>query len=156
MRLKTSQVVTDTGLELEQSKRSAWNQEWKFTAKLGLAAAIVVLAANIGLLGWTLNNTKEKSDGIAAVWTGPCDKAERVSIGTHLLINVLSSALLAASNCGMQLVSAPSRELIDTAHAQRKWVDIGVQSMRNLRGMDWRRCTLWVLLLLSSLPLHLL
>ena len=156
MSLKTSQVVTDTGLELDQSKRSAWNQEWKFTAKLGLTAAIIVLAANIGLLGYTLNNTKQKSDSISAVWTGPCDKAERVSIGTHLLINALSSALLTASNCGMQLVSAPTRELIDKAHAKRKWVDVGVQSMRNLRGMDWKRSTLWALLLLSSLPLHLL
>lgn len=154
MGLKKDYVVNDTGLQ--QSKRSAWNQEWKFTAKLGLAAAIVVLVANIGLVGWTLNNTKQKSDGIAAVWAGPCDKAERISIGTHLLINVLSSALLAASNCGMQLVSAPTRELLDESHAKRKWFDIGVQSMRNLGGMHWRRRTLWALLLLSSLPLHLL
>ncbi|KAH7392189.1 hypothetical protein DE146DRAFT_661877 [Phaeosphaeria sp. MPI-PUGE-AT-0046c] len=56
----------------------------------------------------------------------------------------------------MQCMTAPTRGEVDRAHAARRWLDIGVPSFRNLRRIGRDRLVLWLLLGLSSLPLHLL
>lgn len=74
----------------------------------------------------------------------------------HLMVNILSTALLAASNYCMHCLSAPTRQDIDEAHSKRRWLDIGVPSIRNLRSISKARVFLWSLLAISSIPLHLL
>jgi hypothetical protein len=74
----------------------------------------------------------------------------------HLLINILSSLLLAASNYAMQCLSAPTRRDIEKHHSKGWWLDIGVPSFHNLRVIPWNRSVPWYLLMISSLPLHLL
>lgn len=86
---------------------------------------------------------------------GSCSDMRYLNTGLHLLINTLSSVLLAASNYGMQCLSAPTRADVDKAHFEGKWVDIGVPSVHNLRRLPATRVVLWVLLMVSSLPLHL-
>ena len=79
-----------------------------------------------------------------------------MSLWLHFVINVLCTALLSASNYCMQCLSAPTRQDIDKAHAQKKWLDIGIPSVRNLRSITWKHITLWWLLAISSIPLHLM
>lgn len=55
-----------------------------------------------------------------------------------------------------QCLSSPTRIEVDKAHAQGRWLDIGIPSIRNVRHLSRQRIKLWVLLALSSLPLHLL
>jgi len=55
----------------------------------------------------------------------------------------------------MQLLSAPTRKNVDRAHSQGIWLDIGIPSLRNLRFSSWLKRSLWFLLALSSIPLHL-
>ncbi len=64
--------------------------------------------------------------------------------------------LLGASNYTMQCLSAPTRSEVDKAHSQGIWLDIGVPGVRNLRRISGVRITLWWLLAISSIPLHLL
>ena len=87
---------------------------------------------------------------------GSCDKTKSMSLWLHLAINVLSTALLSASNFCMQCLSSPTRNEIDQAHQKHIWMDIGVPSVRNLRRISRNRITLWALLAISSIPLHLL
>jgi hypothetical protein len=94
--------------------------------------------------------------GIATAFTGNCRTALRITNVLHLIINVLSSFLLGASNYCMQRLAAPNRKEIDAAHAKKRWLDIGMPSIRNLPHISKGRVSLWVLLGLSSLPLHLL
>jgi hypothetical protein len=54
----------------------------------------------------------------------------------------------------MQRLVAPTRKEIDDAHAKRKWLDIGIPSVRNLTLINKTRVFLWLLLGLSSVPLH--
>ncbi|KAL2166979.1 hypothetical protein VTG60DRAFT_1902 [Thermothelomyces hinnuleus] len=76
--------------------------------------------------------------------------------GIHVLINFFSTILLAGSNYCMQILSAPKREQIDGAHRESRWVEVGVQSVRNVfRAISSGNALLWILLSLSSLPLHL-
>lgn len=56
----------------------------------------------------------------------------------------------------MQCLSAPTRKEVDEAHAQGKWLDIGVPSVRNLTNIAKPRVAMWLGLGLTSLPLHLM
>jgi hypothetical protein len=87
-----------------------------------------------------------------------CDEVKRINTAIHILINALSAILLAGSNYCMQVLAAPSREQVDEAHRRGRWLDIGVPSLRNMFKMKggFKRVTLWLLLALSSVPLHLL
>jgi hypothetical protein len=55
----------------------------------------------------------------------------------------------------MQVLNAPTRSECDEAHAQDKWLDIGITSLHNLTRITWPRRVLWLLLGLSSVPIHL-
>ena len=81
---------------------------------------------------------------------------ERVTIGADLAINILSTLLLGASNHAAQLLSAPSRKDLDRQHARGVWLDIGVSSVRNFRYLPLWRTAIWAVLVLSTVPLHLL
>lgn len=96
------------------------------------------------------------NQGKRTLYDGNCDTTKKINIGVHLLINVLSTILLGASNYCMQCMSAPTREEAEQAHAKFRWVDIGVPSIRNLGKISGLRVALWLLLGISSLPLHLL
>lgn len=92
----------------------------------------------------------------AVLYQGDCGTTNRLDIGIHLLINILSTLLLSSSNYAMQCLSAPTREEVDQAHRKRKWLEIGAPGLRNLKSIGRDRLALWFVLLLSSLPLHLL
>ena len=93
---------------------------------------------------------------IGTILDGSCEKTKNLSLWLHLAINALSTILLGASNYCMQCLSSPTRQEVDKAHNQGIWLDIGVPGIRNLRRISRRRLVLWMLLTLSSIPLHLL
>lgn len=53
----------------------------------------VVLCVNVGFFSWA-NSAHDES----VLYTGDCDKAKRMGTGVHLVINILSTLMLAASN----------------------------------------------------------
>ncbi|KAF2967316.1 hypothetical protein GQX73_g6232 [Xylaria multiplex] len=55
----------------------------------------------------------------------------------------------------MQVLSAPSREEIDRAHARLQSLDIGVPSVKNLWHMSWFKMISWFIFFFSSIPIHL-
>lgn len=94
--------------------------------------------------------------GNSELFRGSCSRASRFNLGIHILINVLSTLLLGASNLCMQLLTAPTRAEVDFAHKKRVWLDIGIPSYRNLKHISRNRKVTWWVLALSSLPLHFL
>ncbi|KAK5739626.1 hypothetical protein LTR17_005110 [Elasticomyces elasticus] len=129
--------------------------KWRITTALGALAALIVLCANITLLIWSHTTHKTTGQGSVIVYTGSCDKTKHVTLWADLAINILSTILLSASNSCGQLLSAPTRDDIDAAHARSTWLDIGIQSTRNLRHIPGRRRFMWWMIGLSSVPLHL-
>lgn len=123
------------------------------------SCGIVVLALNIflTLLAAIISYSKFENQEFtsAMLYTGNCSSAKNWARGLHLLINGLSTILLAASNYCMQCLCSPSRQDAENAHAKRKWLDIGVASIKNLRFVSWKRRVLWTVLLICSLPIHL-
>ncbi|PVH98584.1 hypothetical protein DM02DRAFT_615710 [Periconia macrospinosa] len=133
-----------------------WTSGWRFGATTGAGAVLIVFIINLVVTIWgTRLNPSDSSANGGLLYEGDCDRVDRLNSGIHILINVLSTVLLSASNYCMQCLSAPTRKDIDQAHAKRQWLDIGVPSLHNLRRISRKRALIWSLLGLTSLPLHL-
>lgn len=116
-----------------------------------------VLVFLINLVSTAVLRVKWGSNGdIINIFQGDCSRIEKVSAGLHVIINLLSTLLLGASNMCMQLLAAPTRSEINIAHKDFIWLDIGVPSLRNLRYIGKERLAIWILLGLSSVPIHFL
>lgn len=146
-------------------KEEREGEEWVqgvLICSIGVAAVLLLnLVLLLVAVGLAYSDHRESSSRTrdfvsAAVFEGTCSVVNNWSTGLHLLINILSTALLAASNFVMQCLTAPSRADLDRAHSRRKWLHVGVWGWRNLFAMDAKRLTLWFLLLISSTPIHLL
>jgi hypothetical protein len=127
----------------------------------GVAAIVLVIniAAVIYLYSIKPDNKLHLDDYYVpqpALFMGSCSTANRLNTAVHLLINILSTVLLAASNFCMQLLIAPTRNQINRAHRKRQWLDIGIPSLRNFRHVSRTHQCAYLLLAISSLPLHLL
>jgi hypothetical protein len=128
---------------------------WRGGVALAILCSSFVLLLNI-VCAIVAAVAGEPSKGIATAYTGDCKVASRWTTGLQLLINAVSSLLLGASNYCMQRLVAPTRKEIDDAHEKGKWLDIGIPSVRNLFSISKKRLGLWVLLAMSSIPLHFL
>ncbi|PLB51183.1 hypothetical protein P170DRAFT_455443 [Aspergillus steynii IBT 23096] len=115
---------------------------------------LAIIAIALGYSGFSSRN--DRSTVSTAIYDGKCSVSGGWASGLHALINILSTGLLAASNYAMQSLSAPSREDIDIAHSKGKWLDIGTFGYRNILAMDKRRKLTWLVLLLTSVPIHLM
>ncbi|KAH6867812.1 hypothetical protein B0T10DRAFT_502133 [Thelonectria olida] len=131
---------------------------WKFSLSLNATTATLVLLINVGITIWsaTRNSLSEDDAALRTLYKGDCVTTHTLNTIIHLVINIFSSLLLAASNYSMQCLSAPTRHDVQTIHAKGRWMDIGVPSVHNLGNIPWKRKIPWFLLMLSSLPLHLL
>ncbi|KAH6875225.1 hypothetical protein BKA58DRAFT_379442 [Alternaria rosae] len=90
--------------------------------------------------------------------SSPCREPTAGNINTvlHLLVNAVSSAILASSSFFSQVLSSPTRAEVDVSHARGRSVDVGVLSWRNALRLSPFKTVAWVALLVTSLPLHLL
>ena len=139
------------------AKRSLFRYSgWRKGVAVGIALSALVLVINVSLAIAAGKGARSLNGQIATMYEGNCGKVRKLSLWLHLLINVLSSLILGASNYCMQVLCAPTRENIDTAHRRKEWMHIGVQSVRNIGALGGGNLILWALLVLSSLPLHLL
>ncbi|CAG7971945.1 unnamed protein product [Penicillium salamii] len=74
----------------------------------------------------------------------------------EVILNALSTVLLASSNFAMQCLNSPTRSEVELAHAKQRWLRTGAPSIRNLRFISKRKALLWLLLGASSFPLHMI
>ncbi|KAH6957364.1 hypothetical protein DER45DRAFT_461455, partial [Fusarium avenaceum] len=89
------------------------------------------------------------------IWETDCMTTARANLWIHLAINLFATGILGSSNFFMQVLVAPTRREIDQAHASGRWAEIGCNSIRNFRLLPRRKTFLWLLITLSSVPLHL-
>jgi hypothetical protein len=138
---------------------------WKGSASLFCIFCTLVFAVNLGVLIWAVQHKRRNGDaadddGAMILREGSdvseCTKIQTLNKWAHLVINLLSTVLLSGSNCCMQCLSAPTRSDIDRSHGRSKWLDIGIPSVHNFQHIPRKRLVLWLILGISSLPLHLL
>ena len=156
-------LTPDSEYTQEQSRSfsSVWKPVWYTGWHTGvLACATCVLVVLFINIGWTIYAaTKPEYQGerdIRMLYEGSCDKRKTIGLWSHLVINALSTLLLSGSNYTQQCLAAPTRSEIDAVHARRRWMDIGVPSIRNLFRIKLERRLLWIAIGFTSIPLHLL
>jgi hypothetical protein len=140
--------------EIGRTRRE--RQKWRTTLFSFVVLACAVLIINTGFLAWAVHS-RGITGGLGVLYEASCEATKGANIGVHLLINILSSALLGASNYCMQCLSAPTRPEVDKAHHKGNWLDIGIPSLRNVVSSNFgmRKKIRWWILAISSLPLHL-
>jgi hypothetical protein len=138
----------------KNAQSQSWNT-WAAQLNVLLISACVVggLVFIINLVGTIILNVKSRNSNL---FHGNCTTAGHIDSALHLLINILSTLLLGASNMCLQFLAAPTRPEVDRAHNKGQWLDIGIPTLRNLRYISWKRRVLWWALALSSIPLHFL
>ena len=129
-------------------------QAWRFTVASGALAGFLILLTNIITLA-VMYGKFRVIDYTITFFTGSCDTASTVTIASHVVINILSTILLAASNFSMQCLSSPTRKEVDAAHARKHWLSIGTPTIRNLYFVSKQKALLWLILAISSFPLHM-
>lgn len=76
------------------------------------------------------------------LFTGSCDEVTSLDWRLHALINVLVVILIVGANYVFQVLSSPTRSEIGRAHEEKKWLEIGVPSVRNFRHIGKGRVVL--------------
>jgi len=133
-----------------------WRWEgWKLGAAVSTIVITIVLIINVTITVWAAYSLGF-SGGVGTIHRGPCPQIKHTGLWLHIGINVISTTLLGASNYTMQSLSSPTRAEVDQAHLNHTWLDIGIQSMRNLTKVRRLRMVLWFVLAASSVPLHLM
>ena len=120
-------------------------------ACLGIIGFVLLL--NIAMAAWALHHVG-LGNGLVVIYHGSCKKMENINRWVHLCINLFASLLLGASNYVMQRLSAPTRKDVDNAHQKHVWLEVGMNSVRNLLHIPWTRKILYLVLLAFSLPIH--
>jgi hypothetical protein len=129
---------------------------WRFTSLISLIVTGTCLLLNIVFLTY-VSLRYPAADWIGAIpIQGGCSAVKSWDSRLHIVLNVLGTALLGASNHNMQCLTSPTRLDVDAAHKNGKWLEIGIPSTKNLRFIAPRKVILWWCLILSTLPLHVL
>jgi hypothetical protein len=139
----------------KQTNRQSRGLKWRTTILLGALFCGISLTLNIAGAVVASRSVLETDGDRKILFRGDCNHSRRLNVLIHLGINLLSTILLASSNYTMQCLSAPTRTELDIAHVKRIWLDIGILGFQNLAQIKKVRLLSWLLLGISSLPLHL-
>ena len=132
-----------------------WPQGCRGGVAFALVYGILILILNLILACWLIPRTDSIGD-LVVISSPSCQSMKNLVLALHLLINLLATLTLAASNYCMQILISPNREDLDRAHKGQRWMCIGIPNIRNLAHIPWKRRIPWLILALSSLPIHLL
>jgi hypothetical protein len=139
----------------QEAIKSTALESWRFIVTSGALAGIIILLINVITLAVMYGQHQTDKQSIT-FFTGSCSTAGKINTGAHLVINVLSTILLAYSNFSMQCLGSPSRTEVDSAHKEHHWLNIGTPSIRNIFFVSKTKSALWMLLGVSSFPLHMI
>lgn len=132
---------------------------WQLGLRLAIFATAIVFIVNLCSLIYVLARFGFHNDNLLPQLeeTG-CKKTALYSRYLHLLLNVLATLALGATNYTMQILASPIRDDLDRAHKEGVWLHFGVSGLKNLRPrrIGWRRVLTIGALFLSSFPIHTL
>ncbi|KAK7947830.1 uncharacterized protein PG986_008716 [Apiospora aurea] len=139
-----------------RAPRALVDRGWRRTGAINIVwvstCGLIVLAGLLYSIARNENGSKLHS---TKIYQGRCPKSSRISTVLHLLVNIVSTGILASSNFFMHITTSPTRKEIDRAHMFLRPLDIGLLSRGNLSSLSYFKRACWSILLLSSIPIHL-
>lgn len=136
-----------------QSSGSSWKKlldGWRGGIALNVLLAFLILLAGFVCLVYAAGK-ELLSAGESVIFTGSCAAAQGIDTGLHVLMNMFAVALLAGGNYVFQILSSPTRCEVNIAHGKKKWLDIGIPSLRNLVHIARSRAVLACMVLLVAI-----
>ncbi|CAJ2502436.1 Uu.00g098300.m01.CDS01 [Anthostomella pinea] len=122
---------------------------WRGGVVFNTVLTFIILVAGIVCLILAFTKSKAQS-GESSIYSGDCTKAHNLNIGLHVVINVFTVVLLAGANYVFHVLSSPTRREVTTAHEKRRWLDIGIPSLRNFAHISSFRATLTIIIMLAA------
>ena len=146
---------------LNQQKSDGALSGWKLGIALSAVALILCLIVELAMLIIALRaDAKRTSTGTTqydgVMIEGSCETVRRYTTLLSLPINIIATLLIGISNYAMQILSAPSEREVRTAHAKQRSLQLGTTSPANMRFLDGRKTMMWLMMGLTSIPVHLL
>lgn len=152
------QGVEAYSLEVELEKLSGLASPipaYKSNARIAATATGTIAIVNLAFTIWGLS-VHGGSNPYLMLYQGDCRTTIRLDMVLHLIINALSTTMLCASSYCMQCLCAPTRGEVDKAHESRRFLTIGIPSAQNFKHISRVKLALWIVLALTSTPIHLL
>ncbi|RYP60086.1 hypothetical protein DL771_010629 [Monosporascus sp. 5C6A] len=115
----------------------------------------LILVIEIALLIVVLTKTRLLA-GDPTMWSGDCGTARDINVGLHAAISVFSVVFLAGANYAFQVLTSPTRGEVDKAHESKRWLDIGVTSMRNFAHISGFRIFMGSTVLLTAISIQVI
>jgi hypothetical protein len=139
--------------EKRSDRSTGWKRlmvGWRGGVAMNVLLGLLILVAGFVCLIYAAGKVS-LSASESVIFSGSCVTAGSINSGVHALVNVFVLVLLAGGNYTFQLLSSPTRDEIDGAHAKRKWLDIGIPSVRNLAHIARSRALLASVVLLVAI-----
>jgi hypothetical protein len=118
-----------------------------------LSTLILIVESVILIIALTTTRILE---GETVIFSGDCTRANNIHTGLRAVINLLAVVLLAGANYVFQVLLSPTRAEVDAAHEQKRWLNIGVPSFRNLARISTFRAALGVAILLVAVAIQVI
>ncbi|OAG04046.1 uncharacterized protein CC84DRAFT_1249587, partial [Paraphaeosphaeria sporulosa] len=116
IRSKTWYILSKPFVGYRSLKRRSRFHGWQWGVVAGIFACTFVLFMSIAFMIIGLTAKMSNQGGIATLLAGNEDQVSRASTALHVIIHVLSTLLLSASNYTMQVLSSPTRAECIKAH----------------------------------------
>lgn len=136
---------------LDALYQRSWRRAGTVNVLLASACEVVLLVCFIV----SLSKRETSNIGSTRIFEGSCGRASTLNTIIHLVLNIISTGVLASSNFFMQIVTSPSRNEIKHCHSYLRSLKIGLQSPTNIPFLSRMKQSCWLILLLSSIPIHL-
>ncbi|PHH88532.1 hypothetical protein CDD83_7424 [Cordyceps sp. RAO-2017] len=152
MVFKDALVSVKIKFGLENDRPGNWRRKpilfltWITTVLVAFFLCFALVATRWGISGRP----------VAQLYMGDCSHAKNVSSGMQAILSVVSISLTVCFDFFLRLVSSPTVSDLRRAHHDGRSLDIGTQSLRNLRHISPKRRLCWGLLLCTSVPIQLL
>ncbi|KAM0424611.1 hypothetical protein ACHAPT_010137 [Fusarium lateritium] len=114
---------------------------WRGGVAANVLLALLILVAAIICLALAAAKG-HISTNVSSLMEGNSTQVEGIGRGILAVVNVFAIILVAGANYVFQILSSPTRAEVDSAHENRKWLDIGIPSLRNLSLISPTRATL--------------
>ncbi|KAK3325813.1 hypothetical protein B0H66DRAFT_139429 [Apodospora peruviana] len=135
--------------------RKRFTVGWRAGVGLNLILSFMLLLTGFVCLVVAFVNGSSLG-GNSVFYSGSCTMAFGISWGLHALVNLFAVAIIAGANYSFQVLSSPTRTEVAAAHQNKRWLDIGIPSIRNLVHIEKTRTFLAVVLLVTAVATQII
>ncbi|KAK4217166.1 hypothetical protein QBC37DRAFT_63402 [Rhypophila decipiens] len=148
-------ILSSSKKKGEGGVRKRFLPGWRAGIELNLFLTLLIFLAGVGCL-IAIITRGPISSGESILFSGLCSTASSINWGLHGVINLFAVALIAGANYVFQVLSSPTRMEVSVAHQKKRWLDIGIPSIRNLTHIQGVRTLIIVVVLIAAVTTQII